>query len=146
MYHLLDLINWTFWGLALLALLGFAVVLFAAHRLTARIRRPLPRLSGWLAITGLLLAAILALAPHQLPVSLYKLSLVATAGLVGYWLDRSLFPYARPDTWLVKPWSPGAPFITDYALQPGTDIIFAAAMLRRAIIVGAAMLAMGLGA
>ena len=106
----------------------------------------LPRLSAWLIATLLLLLLILALAPQQLPVSLYKLSLVTTAGLVGYWLDRSLFPYARPDAWLVKPWSPGAPFVADDAIQPGSETVFAAAMIRRALIVGAAMLAMGLGA
>lgn len=105
-----------------------------------------PRLSGWLIATFLLLLAIVLLAPQQLPVSLYKLSLVSMAGVAGYWLDRSLFPYARPDTWLVKPFSPGAPYVPDYAIQPGSEIVFAAAMLRRAIIVGAAMLAIGLGA
>lgn len=106
----------------------------------------LPRLSGWLIATIVLLLLILALAPQQLPVSLYKLSLVGTAGVAGYWLDRELFPYARPDTWLVKPFSAGAPYVPDYAIQPGAELIFAAAMLRRAIIVGAAMLAIGLGA
>lgn len=106
----------------------------------------IPRLSGWLIATILLLLAIVLLAPQQLPVSLYKLSLVSMAGVAGYWLDRSLFPYARPDTWLVKPFSLGAPYVPDYAIQPGAEIVFAAAMLRRAIIVGAAMLAIGLGA
>ena len=55
-----------------------------------------PRLSGWLLITLALLAAVWAIAPQQLPVSLYKLSLVTLAAVVGYWIDRSLFPYARP--------------------------------------------------
>lgn len=106
----------------------------------------LPRLYGWLFATILLTLLVALLAPQQIGVSVYKLSLVATAGVAGYWLDRSLFPYARPDTWLVKPWSPGAPYVPDFAIQPGSEIIFAAAMLRRAIIVGAMMLAVGLGA
>lgn len=118
-----------------------------------------PRLFGWLIVTILLLVAIAFLAPQQLPVSLYKLSLVSMAGVVGYWLDRSLFPYARPDA------------LTDYCavddiesledLQVDEDgnpkpivaefdtranIVFGLAMLRRAIIVGCAMLALGLGA
>lgn len=118
-----------------------------------------PRLFGWLIATILLLVAIAFLAPQQLPVSLYKLSLVSMAGVVGYWLDRSLFPYARPDA------------LTDYCavddiesledLQVDEDgnpkpivaefdtranIVFGLAMLRRAIIVGCAMLALGLGA
>ena len=61
-----------------------------------------PRLFGWLIATVLLLAVIGLLYPHQLPVSLYKLSLVTMAGVAGYWLDRSLFPYARPDSFIVK--------------------------------------------
>lgn len=89
----------------------------------------LPRLSGWLLITLLLLAAVWLLAPQQLPVSLYKLSLVTLAAVVGYWLDRSLFPYGRPDD-----------------LQVSEPEHFGAAMLRRALIVAACMVAMGLGA
>lgn len=116
-----------------------------------------PRLFGWLMATVLLLAIIGLLYPQQLPVSFYKLSLVSMAGVVGYWLDRSLFPYARPDSFFVVeddegsltegadpnaesmtiPWESG-----DTALS----ILFATSMLRRAIIVGCAMLAIGLGA
>ena len=92
-----------------------------------------PRLSGWLLITLVLLACVWAIAPHQLPVSLYKLSLVTLAAVVGYWIDRSLFPYARPDKF--------SNCLTDTALN-----LMGMAMLRRAIIVGCAMLAMGLGA
>lgn len=88
-----------------------------------------PRLWGWALITIVLLVAVWALAPQQLPVSLYKLSLVALAAVVGYWLDRSLFPYARPDRFEFE-----------------SVNLFAACMLRRAVIVGCAMLAMGLGA
>lgn len=94
----------------------------------------LPRLSGWLLITLALMAVILFYAPHQLPVSLYKLSLVSLAGVVGYWLDRSLFPYARPDSYLL-------PERTTALLH-----LMGLAMLRRAIIVAAAMIAIGLGA
>lgn len=111
-----------------------------------------PRLSGWLIATLLLLILIALLAPHQLPVSLYKLSLVSMAGVAGYWLDRSLFPYARPDLFIDESWSFYR--IPDIDRRSGNDvkpfapseIAFAAAMLRRALIVGAAMLAMGLGA
>lgn len=88
-----------------------------------------PRLWGWAVITILLTSAIWLLSPQQLPVSLYKLSLVTLAGVAGYWIDRSLFPYARPDS-----------------MAEISRLVFSAAMLRRAIIVGCAMLAMGLGA
>lgn len=85
-----------------------------------------PRLSGWLLVALLLTLAVWWLAPQQLPVTLYKLSLVTVAAVAGYWIDRGLFPYARPDQ--------------------VADELINAAMLRRAIIVAAAMLAMGLGA
>jgi len=83
----------------------------------------------WLLATLVLTTLIYILAPQQLPVSLYKLSLIAMAAVVGYWIDRSLFPYARPDNPSIQPY----------------DMIVAAAMLRRAIIVGCAMLAVSLG-
>lgn len=87
-------------------------------------------MSGWVAITILLTVAIYLLAPQQLAVSLYKLSLITTAAVVGYWIDRSLFPYARPDKF------------PQHSLN--TNLI-AASMLRRAIIVGCAMLGVSLG-
>ncbi len=89
----------------------------------------LPRMSGWLLITLVLTTLIYVFSPQQLPVSLYKLSLITMAAVVGYWIDRSLFPYARPDN---------SQLLT-------VPIVCAAAMLRRAIIVGAAMLAVSLG-
>lgn len=110
----------------------------------------LPRLSGWLLITLALAGAVLAIAPQQLPVSLYKLSLVTLAGVVGYWLDRSLFPYARPDVFLELS---GIEVDRDECcaarhIVPDTTLLrlMGMAMLRRAIIVAATMLAMGLGA
>ena len=123
--------------------------------LTARLRTAasrLPRLSGWLCITLALMLAVLAIAPHQLPVSLYKLSLVSLAGVVGYWLDRSLFPYARPDVFLTL--DPATEHETQAdgtcTLEAQADDtllrLMGLAMLRRAIIVAAAMVAIGLGA
>lgn len=124
--------------------------------LTARLRTAasrLPRLSGWLCITLALMLAVLAIAPHQLPVSLYKLSLVSLAGVVGYWLDRSLFPYARPDVFLtLDPATEHETHADDgtCTLEAQADDtllrLMGLAMLRRAIIVAAAMVAIGLGA
>lgn len=115
-----------------------------------------PRLSGWLLITLVLLACVWAIAPQQLPVSLYKLSLVTLAAVVGYWLDRSLFPYARPDIFLAledadegtteETDSDGFSLVQGCTLDNSLARLMCAAMLRRAIIVGCAMLAMGLGA
>jgi hypothetical protein len=120
-------------------------------RLRAATRR-LPRLSGWLLITLALMLAVLVIAPHQLPVSLYKLSLVSLAGVVGYWLDRSLFPYARPDVFLqleaTEAEQDEGPNACTLEAQADDTLLrlMGLAMLRRAIIVAAAMVAMGLGA
>ena len=115
-----------------------------------------PRLSGWLLITLVLLACVWAIAPQQLPVSLYKLSLVTLAAVVGYWLDRSLFPYARPDFFLSaddvdddameEDGPEGFTMLQGCTVDDSLARLMSAAMLRRAIIVGCAMLAMGLGA
>lgn len=94
-----------------------------------------PRLVGTLLVTIILMVVINFLAPQQLPVSLYKISLVTTAGVVGYYIDREVFPYARPDT-----------FCTDKLSDYGAVLLYAAAQLRRAILIAASMLAIGLGA
>ena len=88
----------------------------------------------------ILLGAVLFFAPQQIPVTLYKLSLVTMAGLVGFWLDRLIFPYARPDQVMIRTFSVGGPFVGS------REIVFIGCMIRRAIIVLGAMLAMGLGA
>ena len=59
-----------------------------------------PRLSGWLLTSVLLLGIIALVSPQQLPVVIYKLALITLAAVLGYWLDRSLFPKARPGQYL----------------------------------------------
>jgi hypothetical protein len=112
-------------------------------------------LSGWFLIALLLAALVWATAPQQLPVSLYKLSLVTLAGVVGYWLDRSMFPYARPDAFLPDmreagdflDLPPGDSACTLLVAPDESQLRLAGtAMIRRALIVAATMLAMGLGA
>ena len=82
------------------------------------------RMGLWLAITLVLLAAIAATAPQLLAVDLHKVSLIALGAWLGYWIDRGLFPYARPDRSLLRH----------------------EAALRRAIIVAAVILGVSLGA
>lgn len=76
---------------------------------------------------GLLLTALLSwvvwqIAPLLVGAMVNKMLMVTSGGVAGYWIDRWLFPYARPHDLC------------------GTD--FEAAQLRRAIIVAAAMLSM----
>lgn len=94
-----------------------------------------PRLVGTLLVTIILMVVINFIAPQQLPVSLYKISLVTTAGVVGYYIDREVFPYARPDA-----------FLTDKLINTNAVLLYAVAQLRRAVLIAASMLAIGLGA
>lgn len=83
------------------------------------------RTSGLAIVAAIGLIAVAMIAPQQLPVFLWKGVLLLAAAWVGYWVDRHLFPYARPDI-----------------LQGASS--FDAACLRRAIVVAAAMLSVGL--
>ncbi len=120
-----------------------------------------PRMFDWLIAAVLLAALVWCIAPQQLPVSLYKLSLVALAAVAGYWIDRSLFPYARPDFFLQlgefedapvplceKPIDDAGTSTLELHAAPDSALLhlMGMAMLRRAIIVAATMLAVGLGA
>lgn len=115
------------------------------------------RMNDWLLAALVLSFAVWWIAPQQLPVSIYKLSLVALAAVAGYWIDRSLFPYARPDVFLELDTggTPLSPLDCDdesdsCMLQAAPDDallrVMGICMLRRAIIVAATMLAVGMGA
>ena len=125
------------------------------------------RMADWVIAAALLTLLVWLLAPGQLPVTVYKLSLVALAAVAGYWIDRSLFPYARPDLFFeLRHGAEDAPRETTFTSLGGV-LSFAeaetainledarpdelmrlagVAMLRRAAIVCGAMLAVGLGA
>ena len=108
----------------------------------------IPRMAGWLLTALLLIIAIALISPQQLPVALYKLSLISLAAVVAYWLDRSLFPYARPDSYLKYDWRCTGTICeldADHQVAQGYHQVFAAAMLRRAIIVGAVVVGVALG-
>ena len=125
------------------------------------------RMTDWLLVALGLALLVWLMAPQQLPVSVYKLSLVATAAVAGYWIDRSLFPYARPDLFFELRHGAGhVPQETAFTSLAGA-VNFAeqeaainledaqpeelmrlagVSMIRRAAIVVGAMLAVGLGA
>lgn len=115
----------------------------------------LPRMLVCLVLTLALMALSLLLqeiAPGSLlAVTLYKAHLMALGGWGGYWLDRSLFPYDRPHSYLLgdePKIDDGGPYgepeqITGVLLTSGT---FGISMLRRAIIVAACLVCVGLGA
>ena len=101
------------------------------------------RLRGWLVAAMLLLLIIALVSPQQLPVVVYKLSLISLAAVLGYWLDRSLFPKARPGQYLKhdeRLMAEGR-----WPVQTGLHLVFSAALIRRALIVAAVCLAVAMG-
>lgn len=97
-----------------------------------------PRLTVWLVASIVL--AILAYATRQsdplLSVTFYKAHLMSLGGWGGYWLDRLIFPYARPHD-----------FVYDCEVN-GKQCVdgFQAASIRRAIIVAASLICVCLAA
>jgi hypothetical protein len=114
-----------------------------------------PRMLVWLLLTIVLMGLALllqAVAPGNLvAVTLYKAHLLSLGGWGGYWLDRALFPYDRPHDYLQGEGAAiddGGPYNephqqTAVLVSAGT---FGSAMLRRAIIVAACLITVGLGA
>ncbi len=96
-----------------------------------------------------LLALVLWFYPEQGGVILYKATLLCVAGAAGYLLDRLAFPYARPDSYLDWPWREREAegfqsLYANHSIVKGYKKVFIACLIRRAIIMAACMLALGL--
>ncbi len=100
----------------------------------------LPRMIVWTIICLALTLVIALYKPYLLPTTLYKLSLVACGGVIGYWLDREVFKGARLSTFLIE--VNGSPPM----IAKGCELAYASAQLRRALIVAACAIAVCLGA
>ncbi|MDU7879488.1 MAG: putative holin [Klebsiella michiganensis] len=125
------------------------------------------RLRNWIILAVALLAAIAFISPEQLGVTLYKLSLVSIAAILGYHLDRALFPYAGPGSYLTENWKTreakkrsagnnshsdappplphGCEGRVEFPVSHGYELIFAAVLLRRALIVAAICIGVTMG-
>jgi len=109
-----------------------------------------PRMLNWaLATLALMFVALWAHTTWPgsvVAVTLYKAHLMALGGWGGYWLDRALFPYDRPHEYLLLDDEPEdkAEDLIQGQLVAGSS--FGLAMLRRAIVVAACLLCVGLGA
>jgi hypothetical protein len=107
--------------------LGYLTALATTVKATAsRIKRL--RMIEWMFVTAIMLSLVGVTSPVQLPVLLFKVCQVTLSGWIGYWFDRGIAPQTRPG---------------NMDLTPNER---AAASLRRAIIVAAAMVAGALGA
>lgn len=104
----------------------------------------LPRLTLWVFVTMALMICLALAAPEQMPVIAYKVALVTLGVVLAYWLDRALFPYARPHEYMPKPLGPGG-CGPDPQEADRYTVAFAAACLRRALIVLACVLGLTLG-
>lgn len=107
------------------------------------------RLLPWILMSALLMVAAVVtqrIAPGDLvAVSLYKAHLLSMGGWMGYWLDRGLFPYDRPHEYLLpEDDQPEGEDVAQAELVSGHD--YGMAMLRRAVVVAACLICVGLGA
>ncbi|MEB4585581.1 putative holin [Pasteurella multocida] len=110
------------------------------------------RLLSWVISALCLLVIISVASPVQLPVVLYKLALISIASIIGYHLDRALFPYSSPGSYLKDKWNKHESKITvrlentpEHPVCDGYLNVFAMVVLRRALIVGAVILGVTLG-
>lgn len=97
-----------------------------------------------------LLTALLFFSPYQGPVVVYKLALVMVAAIAGMAFDFLAFPYALPSGYLDRDWredpeAAGEDGQPDFPIANGYVRPFCAAMLRRACIIAAFVLAVALG-
>lgn len=111
------------------------------------------RVTVWLAVALAMLLVVVWRAPQLFDVALYKGFLLFAAAHAGYWIDRVVFPYGRPDRFLVDEDLAEDVEVTIDDGQVGylcgvsmTTQHFDAACLRRAIIIAATMICVGLGA
>ena len=98
--------------------------------------RAISRQGPMLAAAALSLSAVALIAPEQIGVIMLKVSIVTAFAALGYYVDRAAFPYARPHMLLAE----------RKTLPRDEDRIeaaeaFRAAMIRRAIVIGAVVLA-----
>lgn len=109
----------------------------------------LPRMWGWMILSACLIAALWVIrvpsmadyltakgVPGDIIVLVHKAATIVLGAVGGMYLDRSAFPYGRPDR-LVDPNEDGAWEIEE-------AVVFTGACIRRAIVMSAFMFAAGL--
>ena len=102
-------------------------------------------------VSGLvMLAGLVFLSHYQGPVVAYNLALDMVAAIAGKVFDFLAFPYALPSSYLDKDWredreARGDDGQPDFPIATGYFRPFCAAMLRRACIISAFVIAVALG-
>lgn len=87
----------------------------------------------WLLASIIAVSVVGWIAPHQLGVLIWSLSKLCLGAYLGYWIDRGIFHYARPGKFQLE------------SQLPDTWRAACLCMLRRALVMSAAILALGLG-
>ena len=93
-----------------------------------------PKLSGWGLVGAALMLTFLLLAPAAAVSVLYKFSVVVFGLVTMYWLNRHMSPMSRPSQFLEAPGK----------VKEGLEVPYAAALLSRALVTGAGVIALAL--
>ena len=86
------------------------------------------KMTVWYAISGVLLVVLAIIARQQIGLLLLKTIYISIALALGYYADRTIFAAYRP-----------------FELLQKDPVVFAAAMIRRALVVSAVVLAFAIG-
>jgi len=97
----------------------------------------------WLVLALIATAVVFVLAPQQIGVLVWSLSKLCLGAYLGYWIDRTIYPYARPHDLFSAASSLDARRLRNGARHMRQQA--AIATLRRAAVMAAAILALGLG-
>jgi len=107
----------------------------------------LPRFTGLVFLTLVLLGFIVYLKPQLIGEDIHKMSLYLLGSLGGFWVDWRALPYARPDSYLVAfDWRKVRKLANaaDFAITPGYELVFALCCLRRCFSMGFGALVLGM--
>ncbi|MEX0745300.1 MAG: putative holin [Phycisphaeraceae bacterium] len=97
----------------------------------------------WLLLALVATAVVAGLAPYQLGVLAWSLAKLCIGAYLGYWIDRTIYPYARPHDLFGR-----ANLLASRDQNDGARHLrqqASLATLRRALVMAAVILALGLG-
>lgn len=90
------------------------------------------RAGPWLVLALIATVLVAILHPHQIGVLIWSLCKLSLGAYLGYWIDRTIFPYARPHTFVDE-------------RSPESHATARSCMIRRAIIIAAAIIGLAVG-
>jgi Putative 2/3 transmembrane domain holin len=103
------------------------------------------QMNCWLILSILLALVLVVVAPQQFSVLLNKILMLSVAAWAGYYLSRSMAPYARPGPLLdlIDHANPNGKPLSDWDLMIAR--LAMVSMLSRALIISAAIIGIALG-